>query len=370
MPRETHHTLDGRDYVAAAVYEVERDRLFAKEWSYAFREELLAEAGAFRTVEVGGESLIVIRGRDGELHAHVNVCRHRGARLCEQESGVTKGAIKCPYHAWAYAHDGALIGTPNVGVEEIDRASLSLWPAAVDVWEGFVFVNLDADAPPLRDWLGAQLDPPLRFDRFDLGALRIGRRTVSEVEANWKILIDNYHECLHCPTVHPELVAIVPTYRLGAVIDASRPDGGVALAEGGTSFTHSGRSVHPILPGMTEQEANSYFGAVVFPNMFIDVTGTSAIATSLVPRSATHTTIITEYLFTADEVADPAFDPSDVVDFSELVARQDYDVCERVQRGVSSRAFTRGVLAEKDDMIHRYNARYLELRGPVDDSLR
>ena len=356
------YTLTGADYSEPAIYELERERIFHRQWFSAFREELVAEPGQFRTVDVAGESVIVVRGRDGDLYAHRNVCRHRGARLCDEEEGRLKGAIRCPYHAWSYSHEGALIGTPNVEADDIDRSALSLWPARVAVWEGCVLVSLATDGPTLEEWLAAQIDPPLRFASYRLGTLRIGRRTTVDVAANWKILIDNYHECLHGPTVHPELVALVPTYRTGSVIDPTRDDLGVGLTEGSTSFTHTGRSVHPVLPGISGDEAATYYGCVVFPNMFLDLTGTSAIVTTLVPRGPASTTIVTEYLFTADEVASDGFDPSDVVDFSELVGAQDYAVCERVQRGVSSRAFTRGVLTSKDAAIAEYNARYLRDR--------
>jgi Rieske 2Fe-2S family protein len=365
MAREVHFTLPGRDYRDPEVFEAEREQIFHRVWVYVGREEQVADTGACMVLDVTGESVIVVRGRDGALHAHYNVCRHRGARLCDPGLHQLKGAIKCPYHAWSYGHDGQLIGTPNVAADEVDREQLSLWPVAVDTWEGFVFVSLGDDPEPLADWLARQLDPPFRLAKYGLGALRLGHRTVSEVAANWKVLIENYNECLHCPTVHPELVRLIPVYRSGSVVDAARDDGGVGLADGSTSFSHTGRTALPLLPGMDDHDANSYFGCVVFPNMFIDITGTSAISTVLVPTGPAHTTVITEYLFPADAVAAPDFDPSEIVDFTELVAAQDYDVCVRVQQGVSSRAFTHGVYAQKDDLLHDFNVRYLEERGPA-----
>jgi Rieske 2Fe-2S family protein len=362
MARDVHYTLPGRDYHAPDVFRLEQERIFHRVWCYVGREEQVAEPGACLALDVAGESVLVVRGRDGGLHSHYNVCRHRGSRLCDEGLHQLKGAIKCPYHAWSYAHDGTLIGTPNVAPDEIDRSEFSLWPIAVDVWDGFLFVSLADDPEPLGEWLVRQHDPAQRFGRFQLGALRTAHRTVVEVPANWKIIVENYNECLHCPTVHPELVAIVPTYRTGSVVDPSRDDGGVALGEGMTTFSHTGRSPLPLLEGMDPVAANSYFGGVVFPNMFIDVTGTSAIATTLQPRGPAHTTVVTEYLFTPEAIAQPDFDPGEIVAFSELVAAQDYAVCERVQQGISSKAFTRGVYAAKDDLLHEFNERYLAER--------
>jgi glycine betaine catabolism A len=360
--RETR-TLPGRDYHAAEVFELERERVFARSWFYAGRAESLRSPGDFLTVDVAGESVIVVCGTDGVLRGFYNVCRHRGSRLCDEDAGRMKGAVKCPYHAWAYAFDGRLIGTPMVDRDEIDRDAHGLWPVAVDVWQGFLFVHLDPDPVPLGDWLrGEQPDSPLHMARFGLDGLRIGHRTVSEVQANWKILIDNYNECLHCPTVHPELVAVVPTFRTGASFDTQRDDGGVAIAGGGDSFSATGRSRLPVTAGLKDAE-DSLFGCTVYPNMFIDVTGTSAISTVLLPRGPAHTTVITEYLFEPDVVAAEGFDPSEIVDFVELVAHQDYVVCERVQRGVGSRAFTDGVLAQKDELLDAFKRWYLARRG-------
>jgi Rieske 2Fe-2S family protein len=363
MAAPERKTLDGRDYHAPEVFDLERERIFARNWFYAGRAEGLDEPGDYLAVEVAGESVLVVRGKDGELHAFYNVCRHRGSRLCDDVSGRMKGAIKCPYHAWAYSFEGRLIGTPNVAKDEIDRDSLGLWPVALETWQGFVFLHLDPDPIPLEDALAGQHDSPLGFARFHMGELRIGHRTVNEVQANWKILIENYNECLHCPTVHPELVAVVPAFRKGEVYDHHRSDGGVELADGGNSFTRTGHSDLPLLPGISSHDETSLYGCTVYPNMFIDVTGTGAISTLLLPREPGHTTVVTEYLFPPEVIAADGFDPSEIVEFTELVAGQDYVVCERVQRGVRSRAFTHGVLAEKDSLLDDFNARYLAQRA-------
>jgi Rieske 2Fe-2S family protein len=132
----------------------------------------------------------------------------------------------------------------------------------------------------------------------------------------------------------------------------------VALADGGNSFTETGRSKLPVAPGLREA-GDSLYGCTVHPNMFIDVTGTGAISTILLPREAGHTTVVTEYLFEPEVIAADGFDPSEIVEFVELVAGQDYAVCERVQRGVTSRAFSHGVLAQKDGLLRSFNAWYL-----------
>jgi len=363
MAIDLRTTLPGRDYYGPEVFELDRERIFFGHWFYLGRAEHLVAPGDYVAADVAGESIVVVRGKDDVLRGFYNVCRHRGSRLCDAGTGHMRGAIKCPYHAWSYAFDGRLIGTPMVAEDEIDRAALGLWPVAVDTWAGFLFVNFSDDPEPLVDSLAEQRESPLPFERFGpLGELQVGARTVVEVAANWKILVENYNECLHCPTVHPELVAVVPTYRRGEVIEDGRSDGGVGIADGGTSFTRSGRSELPVMPGFAAHEATSIYAAFVFPNMFLDISGTSTVATCLQPRGPEETTVVAEYLFQPETVAAPGFDPSEIVDFTELVASQDYAVCERVQQGVRSRAFTHGVYAEKDELPLAFNRRYLAAR--------
>ena len=247
-------TLTGRDYSAAEVFDLERERIFARNWFYAGRAEGLDEPGDFVAVDVAGESVIVLRTKDGDLRAFYNVCRHRGSRLCDEASGRMKGAIKCPYHAWSYSFDGRLIGTPNVGKDEVDRDALGLWPVSLST-SGRASCSSTSTPTRCRSRRRSQTSTTrrCRSPASTSTTLRIGHRTVTEVQANWKILIDNYNECLHCPTVHPELVAVIPGFRNGAVYDAERADGGMAIADGGNSFTATGRSHLPVLPGLSRR---------------------------------------------------------------------------------------------------------------------
>jgi glycine betaine catabolism A len=348
-------TLTGHEYTSLEVYEAERRRIFHASWFYVCRADRLAAGDRF-VADVAGESVLVVKDRDAQVHAHANVCRHRGARLCETSGPGSKAGITCPYHAWTYSLDGRLIGTPHLGADEIDRDSLSLWSVACEVWEGFVFVSLAAEPMPLLDWFAASFDSGRRFEHLHLVDLRVAVTTSTEVHANWKVLVENYQECLHCSWVHPELVDIVPLYKTGAVVDPNRADGGVGVL--GNSFSTSGQSSLPVLPHMSADEAVSYYGATVFPNMMIDVTGTSVVITSLWPKGPDTTTVEMEYLFAAETVAAAGFNPAEIVEFSEMVGRQDYDVAERVQRGVASKYFDHGVLAPQDELIVDFMATY------------
>jgi len=208
-------TLGRDDYCSPAIFEIERQRIFHRGWMYVGHASSVP-GGARRVVDVAGESVIVARTREGALHAFANVCRHRGSQLCPvagpsgAHDQLDTGSIQCPYHAWTYSLDGRLMSTPRVDRAEIDRDQYGLWEYRVDDWNGLVFVSLDAAAPPLDEWLGAHGDGIDQFVDVPFGDLSLVARTSAEVAANWKILIENYEECLHCPVVHPELVERIP----------------------------------------------------------------------------------------------------------------------------------------------------------------
>ena len=357
--------MPGVAYHSEETYAIDTERVFYRNWVYVGRAERVARPGAWLRVEIGGESILVVRGKDERIRAFYNVCRHRGSRICDDEQGEVRTHLRCPYHAWGYALDGTLVTTPMIEKDEIDRPSTSLWPVHVDVWEGFVFVNLSREEPrPLLEHLADQQDEPLALAKFGLADLRIGHVTTNEVQANWKIVLENYNECLHCPTIHPELVAVVPAYRKGDIFESGRQDGGVTLADGRTAIIDDPRLRLPLLPGFqgangAEENPESYYGAMVYPTMFLDVDGSSCLATAVFPTGPQSCRLVTEYLFSSEALEDPDFDPSPIVEFNERVTQQDNDACVRVQRGVTSRAFEHGVFPAKDGWVYKFDQRYL-----------
>jgi Rieske 2Fe-2S family protein len=372
MASEIRSTLPGVAYHSEETYAADKERVFYRNWVYVGRAERVARPGAWQRVEIADESILVVRGKDEQLRAFYNVCRHRGSRICDDEQGEVRSHLRCPYHAWGYALDGTLVTTPMIEKDEIDRPSTSLWPVHVDVWAGFVFVNLSREEPrPLLEHLADQMDDPLALAKYGLADLRIAKISTNEVQANWKIVLENYNECLHCPTIHPELVAVVPAYKKGDIFESGRHDGGVSLADGRTAIIDDPRLRLPLLPGFRDggdaqsDDAQSYYGAMVYPTMFLDVDGSSCLATAVFPTGPQSCRLVTEYLFSAEALEDPDFDPSPVVEFNERVTRQDNEACERVQRGVTSRAFEHGVFPAKDSWVHEFDKRYLRDAEPV-----
>ncbi len=245
----------------------------------------------------------------------------------------------------------------------MDRQSYGLHPVALETWEGFVFVNLATESGSLLASLREEIDEPLSYERYRMAELMVGRRIVYDVRANWKILIDNFNECLHCPGIHPELAKIVPIYRKGMVIE-ERDDGGtgVRLAEGARTFSFDGTSGLPAFPGLSEEDIGMYYGFTAFPNLLANLLSDTVMTYLLLPSAPDRTRVVSEYLFRPEVASRADFDPSPVVSFLDLVSRQDWAVCERAQRGVRSRAFDRGVLPWNDRLLHVFAQRYLRER--------
>lgn len=342
-------------YVDPAFFAAERDAIFFDQWFYVGRADRLAATGSFEVMDVAGESAIVVRDEADRLHAHLNLCRHRGSRLlCG--AGRLRGAIRCPYHGWSYALDGKLVASPFVESADVPAGADRLHRVAADVWGGFLFLHFSPErARPLT----AQLDAiPERTSRYPLAELRVARALRYDVAANWKVLLENYNECYHCAGVHPELCRVVPAFkhRGGADLDWER---GIAHREGAWTFTATGTSAREPFADLNDDERVRHKGELIYPNFMLSLSADHAAAFSLWPRGPESTTIVCDFLFHPSEMQKPGFDPSDAVEFWDLVNRQDWAICERVQSGMQSRAFRYGYYAPMEDAsldIRRYVA--------------
>jgi Rieske 2Fe-2S family protein len=357
-------TLNRDYYFSQEIHARERERIFYREWFCVAREEQLPEPGDYLALDVAGESVLLVRTRDGGLAAHYNLCRHRGSQLvAEGSQGKFTSGIRCPYHSWTYTLEGALRTAPfldeGAGAGAgISKSELSLHPIGVDSWGGFVFVNLTPAEAAERDYpLARQLGAvPERLCRYPLEDLRCTRRIVYQVEANWKVMLENYNECYHCGPVHPELCRLVPAFRQrgGGDLDWER---GIPHRDGAWTFTQSGTSSRSPFAGLNEDERVRHKGELIYPNLLLSLSAEHVAAFTIWPRGPEHTTIVCEFLFHPGEIAKPDFDPSDAVEFWNLVNRQDWTICESVQRGMRSRVFQSGYYAPMESAsldIRRY----------------
>jgi Rieske 2Fe-2S family protein len=355
-------TLPGHYYSSPELFAEEQERIFAENWTCVGRSEQAAEAGAFFLVELGGESLIMVRDGAGKLHAHFNVCRHRGTRICEGEGGRFGETIQCPYHAWTYALDGKLVGARHMqDAPGFRKNDWSLRSAAVAEWDGFVFANLAASPEPFD----AHFAPLLgRFAEWDAGTLRRGAQVVYDVAANWKLIVQNYSECYHCPLIHPDLVARSPWQSGRNDLSAGPFLGGyMDLSHDSASMTVDGASPRPYLPGLSHENRRRVYYYAIFPNLLLSLHPDYVMAHTLWPQEVGRTRVICEWYFAQDQLAAPEFDPSDAVSFWNLTNLQDWHVCELSQLGVRSRAYTPGPYAQAEGLLWQFDQEYLRRMG-------
>lgn len=336
----------------------EMETIWTRNWVYVCRAEDLEGPKAFRTFDIAGQPVLVLRDEAGELRAFFNTCRHRGSVLCQQASGtLARPLITCPYHQWAYDLSGRLRATgPMRPVEGFDRADHPLLPVALAEWGGFVFVNLDADATPFEELYGAET---AYVANWPLAEMRVGHSYSKPLNCNWKIFWENYNECLHCPNIHPELCELVPIY--GRAIMARRDDpdwqahaaetaphvsGG--LREGAQSWSMDG-SAQGRLPGLTDDDvASGQRYVTVMPSVFIAHHADYVRIVRIKPLTPETMELSADWLFHPDTLARPDFEMDRITDFAKIVMEQDGAACELNQAGLGARAFEHGMLMQEE----------------------
>jgi len=330
--------LPGRYFTSPEIFALEIERIFLDGWVCLGRLEQIPAPGDYCLQQIGTESLVFLRGSNGRPRAFYNVCRHRGARIVSQPYGRFKNCIQCPYHAWTYDLEGRLIGAPLMDeVKDFDKKEYPLLEASLAEWEGFLLVNLSANPVPFEVAFAPLIG---KFARWTPPRLRAARRVEYRVNANWKLIVQNYSECYHCPPVHPELARKSP-YRSGRNDLYSGPflGGYMELNHEYGSLTMSGRACAPALEGISDDDLKRVYYYAIFPNLLLSLHPDYVMCHTLWPQSPGETHVVCEWLFDEQAMAQPGFDPEDAVAFWDMVNRQDWQVCELSQLGVGSRAY-------------------------------
>jgi Rieske 2Fe-2S family protein len=365
-PASLRPTLPGRSYTDPEVFGREQEAIFEELWFCAVRAGDIPEPGQFFVAAVGRESVLVVRQADGGLRAFLNVCRHRGSRLCLQESGQVRRTLRCGYHAWAYDLSGRLAAAPNLArMPDIDRDASGLIRVALREWLGYAWVCL-ADEPPSFEEtvIGAvteRLGDPELIERYRLPDLALGRRITYDVAANWKLIVENFMECYHCAPIHPELVSVLPEFAQGFAAQYYVGHG-AAFADRAEGFTIDGSAGFGTLPGVGADLDRRYFAVTIRPQVFINLVPDHVILHRMQPLAADRTIVVCDWLFAPDVVASGQ-DLSRSVELFDRVNRQDFDACEACQPSMSSRAYREGgVLVPSEHHIADFHA-WVTARG-------
>jgi Rieske 2Fe-2S family protein len=263
--------------------------------------------------------------------------------------------IQCPYHAWTYGLDGRLVGAPHVDdVPGFDKTDYPLQPVNVGVWEGLIFVNLEKNPQPLERWFA-----PLngKFSHWNMSILQPAKRVEYDVQANWKLMFENYSECYHCPGVHPQLQKVSP-------YDSAENDlregpflGGFMKINPGESLTMTGNACAAFVGNIENLQQVFYYS--IFPNMLLSLHPEYVMVHQLWPQSPDRTLIVCDWLFHPDAFERKDFNPQDAIEFWDMTNKQDWHVCELSQQGIASRAYQPGPFSSRESIPAAWDEYYL-----------
>jgi Rieske 2Fe-2S family protein len=360
----TAETLPASYYFDPGHYQREMNRIWQRNWVYVCRSSAIPTPRSFRTLQLGEQSVFVVRGEDGVARAFHNTCRHRGAALCRTSEGRFAAAgIVCPYHAWRYNLRGDLVQiSSTLPGEGFERSDFSLYSLPVTEWNGFIFTALTNEPPPFA----ASFDLPLnRLDDWQLGDLVVGHTLHKSIQCNWKVFWENYNECLHCPGVHPKLAQLVPIF--GRALLERRDDpswqdhaadedpkyaGG--LRSGAQSWTMDGKPVGALFPRVSEADRKAgHLYLTSLPSVFIVAHVDYVRVVRLLPAGPEQTEMSIEFLFLPETLAHK-HDISGAIEFTNIVMSEDAEICEVNQRGLHALPHAKGVLMPEEYAIRQF----------------
>jgi phenylpropionate dioxygenase-like ring-hydroxylating dioxygenase large terminal subunit len=351
-------TLPARYYIDPEIFRQELETFFRGMWVCAGREEQVANPADYFLSEVAGESIIVTRDSGGTLRAFYNVCRHRGTRMCREQHGKFSARIQCPYHGWTYGLDGRLLGAPHMDEATFRREDYPLHTVHVEAWDGNIFLNLSRNASPLAEQLA---DLPQKFAPWKMQELRVYKQHDYEVKANWKLIVLNYNECLHCPILHPLLTRITDTMSGDNDTPQSTYIGGSMLFRGAAqTMSMDGRRRRDYLPGLNEEQRKQVLYYAVYPNLLLSLHPDYLMAHRLWPLAPDLTRVICEWYFHPAEMAKPEFVAEDALEFWDKTNREDWLISELSQQGISSRAYTPGPYSPREGLPMAFDRMILE----------
>ncbi|MDQ2984802.1 MAG: aromatic ring-hydroxylating dioxygenase subunit alpha [Actinomycetota bacterium] len=345
-------TWYGRDQ---SVYDRELETIFARAWQYAARADQVAEPSSYVATRVGHIPVVLVRDDEGELRGFVNVCRHRGHLVAQGEG--QRQSLQCPYHAWTYGLDGCLRAAPRSEREPgFDFDRYSLLPVSVGTFGPFVFANPDPEAPPLEDALG-RLPEHLAASGIDFGRLRFHRRDQWSVPVNWKIGIENYLECYHCPVAHPGFSKLIDVDPDAYVLQAH----GLLASQFGPVRRNGGGTL-PYEP-VGEIKASQFHH--LWPNLTINVPpGPMSMSVDTWIPAGQHEIRGTTDRYFAEDV--PERVTQEMMAFSTQVASEDRALVESVQQGLDSGMVPHGRLLPESEQLLQHFQRlvYDAVAGP------
>ena len=334
-------TLPASVYLDPAVLEREKERVFARTWQLVARADELSRVGDFVPATIVDEPIVIAHGLDGRLRGFYNVCRHRAGQVALNRGN--RKTLQCGYHGWTYNLDGTLRNAPEMeGTEDFDKRCFGLIPIRVDRWGPFVFANLDLDAPPLREVMGAIPDE-VAAAGYDVERMRLVERREYDIACNWKVYVDNYLEGYHLPVAHPGLFRELEydAYRVETFRYYSKQHAPIRALKPGEEL---GRDRRYLRSPDGEEDALYYW---LFPNTMFNIYQDNMSSNVILPLGHGRTLTIFEWFFAEPGTGAGWESMQQTIAFSDEIQREDIAICEQVQRGLRSRSYDTGRFSAK-----------------------
>jgi Rieske 2Fe-2S family protein len=352
-PFGQNRTLPAAAYTSEEVFVWETENIFRSTWVCLGRLDELVYPGQIRAVEVAGESLLLARDPEGSLTAFSNVCRHRGHELAPVGEAIDARLIRCPYHAWSYRFTGELRAAPTfTQTPGFDMTEYPLMGINVTDYLGWVWVDLSGEAKPIEEHYGnlAEKATPFETERLRTAAVHS-----YVVDANWKIIVENYNECYHCSSIHPELCEVSPP---DSGLDHQPTGywcgGTMALKPHAVTMSLDGASKGVNFRGIDEVIARQVWYLTVTPNLLLSMHPDYVMTHRLTPLSTGQTHIECAWLFPPEAFDLDGFDPAYAVDFWDITNREDWTACENVMKGVRQRGYRPGPLSSWEGTVYQF----------------
>jgi glycine betaine catabolism A len=343
-------TLPQSYYTDPAWFQCEMEAIHFDMWLCAGRASQIPSAGDYFLRQFANASVIITRDDQGNIRAFHNVCRHRGTMLCQHEEGKFAGRIQCQYHAWTYKLDGTLANAPHMEkVQGFCEADYPLNAVAVAEWDRHIFINLSAN-PVAFDQHLAGLDR--KFQPWRMAELQMVERRVYHLKANWKLIIQNYSECLHCPIVHPLLQK--QSHYMSGDNEPPQPTylgGRMGLREGIQTLTMDGSTKRCSLPGLNADDQRHVYYYCLLPNFFLNLHPDYMLTFTMWPKAVDQTDIICEWHFHPDEIKKSNFNPWDAIEFWDITNKQDWALSDLAQQGISSKGYQPGPYSNREELL-------------------
>lgn len=341
LPREA--------YVDPEVFEWEQRNIFSG-WHCVGHASDLDGVGAQRAVGSGANGMLLVRDEDRVVRAFANVCRHRGHELLACGATIKRRGVVCPYHSWSFKLNGELRKAP--GFDDLDHAEFGLTELRLVDWHGWLFVDPSGRDIDFAEHVAGTEEVISPYRPEDL---TIVARHSYELATNWKVIAENYQECYHCSTIHPELSRISPpTSGDNVELSGDWMGGSMFLIDEAETMSLSGRSGGVAIKGLSAQELRTVMYLVGFPNLLVSLHPDYVMTHTMTPLAADRTHVECAWAFPKEAAERPGFDPSYAVDFWDLTNRQDWTACESVQRGLSSRHARPGPLAPEEEGVYQF----------------